>query len=232
MLSWGGLQLVLKSRQGRGRSRLSVPLEPFFGSTWPPLTPRPWGPCQEVLKVAPASSPGPVPGHLPLMDRPTDAGSGHRAASEVPEGPDPGPERVQPRVPLHVCQGACRRTGTSRAWGQEPRSSFWCGRAACHTALPWVGRCPPAGWAGETPVRQAHIHLQGGRPTLQTPGLHCWVAAAAFGPLGILPQVSPCEGRDETEKLPPRPPRASKPHVDPTCREAAAASRNCSGLSF
>lgn len=91
---------------------------------------------------------------------------------------------------------------------------------------------PPAGWAGETPVRQAHIHLQGGRPTLQTPGLHCWVAAAAFGPLGILPQVSPCEGRDETEKRPPWPPRASKPHVEPTCREAAAASRNCSGLSF
>ena len=177
LLSRGGPQLALKSgqgcsRKGGGGCRPSVPPKPFFGSTWPPLMPRPRGLRPDVLKVAPASLPGPIPGHRPLMDRPTEAGSGDRAAPEVLEGPDPGPLRVSP----HVHPG-----------GPRDRDLWGSGTTAQKVFLVWP-HCPahsPApdgktlvGWAGETPARLALILLQGGRPTLQTlPGYrpHSWV---------------------------------------------------------
>lgn len=164
-------------REGGGGCRPSVPPKPFFGSTWPPLMPRPRGLCPDVLKVAPASLPGPIPGHRPLVNRPTEAGAGHRAAPEVLEGPDPGPLRVSPHM---------------RPRGLRDRDLWGSGTTAQKLFLVWP-HCPahspaPDGktlveWAGEMPARLALVLLQGGRPTLQTlPGYrpHSWVGEAAL----------------------------------------------------
>lgn len=130
LLSRGGPLLALKS--GRGGCRPSVPPKPFFGSTWPPLMPCPRGPRPDVLKVAPASSPGPVPGHRPLIDRPTEAGTGHRAAPEVLEGPDPSPPRVSP----HVRQGGPRnRDLRGSGTGAQELFLVW-PRCPAHSSAP------------------------------------------------------------------------------------------------
>ena len=70
---------------------------------------------------------------------------------------------------------------------------------------PCPGRedAPLAGWDGETPARLARVHLQGGRPALQTPGSQAMFLGrgSSLWPTGNLASGSPREGQDETVKL-------------------------------
>lgn len=141
------------------------PLEPFLGARGLLLTPPSMGPMPGSPEGGTCIIAWPCSWALALDGQTNRRGSGHRVASEVPEGVQPR-ERVQREFsPGSLCtcvKGACRRTGTPGLGDKSPGAPLvWSCCLSLSAAL--VGRCPLAGWA-ETPVRQAHIHLQGGTP--------------------------------------------------------------------
>ena len=150
-------------------------------------------------------------GTRPRSTQGLSAHASKRAAGQGPLGlRDDSPEALSGVAPLPSTQ--------PRPGWEDPGGVGW--GDACE-----AGSRPPAGRTADpadTPRLQATFLGRG----------------SSLGQLGISPRASPRERRwDESEKLLAEvmamaPPRASSPHVDPTCRELATASRNCSGLSF